>query len=643
MALVPIKLTPGINSVRTPTLNEGGWSAASNIRFFQGLPQKDGGFIGLVTLSGIGVPRAIKAWTALSGIVYLGVSGTQRLNVWNPSLGVIDATPITTLALVPISLSTTAGSPNVVIRDTTNTPSVGQPIFIREPVSVGGIVLAGNNIVTAVGTNTYTVTSPVNASSTVVNGGVCRVFTTNGTNVVNVYLPNHGLFTGQIVQVLDPVTISGLTIQGNYLATAIDASNYTITVPGSPAIGTASVTENAGNLNITFWAGTGGTPNIPAGTSTLDNWGEFLLDCPERGPVYVWQPRVGGSATRVATAPQANGVIFVASQTQQLVCLGTINRATNLYDPMLAAFSDVGDYTSFVPTVSNQAGSFRLSLGSELRAGLALPGQNYLWTDTTLYSMQYIQPPLVYGFQPIGFNCGADGPHAIGIANDQIVWKSQNQFFALVGGSPQAIKCPVWDQVFPNQRRASLKHVTCEPNDYFGEVAWSVPQNDGTFMQARLKVATMGSDDPEWTASPYHHHTGWQNQNPFGAPIGAHENGYIDQHEIGVDADGQPAAYSLTTGMIMVAEGDEAMFIRQVIPDINWLKPGTMNMTAFFYDVPNKPPRVKGPVTITPSTLTAPGIRGRARQVQFKYDGNDLGSMPRWGLMRFRGHPDGKR
>lgn len=638
MPLVPIKLQPGINSVKTATLNEGGWSAGSNIRFFQGLPQKDGGFVGLVTLSGIGIPRAIKAWTALSGIAYLGVSGTQRLNIWNPSTGVIDATPVTTLGLVPISLSTTAGSPNVVIRDTTNTPLVGQPIFIREPVSVGGIVLAGNNIVTAVGTNTYTVTSPVNAASTVVNGGVCRVFTTNGTNVVTVTLPNHGRFTGQIVQVLDPVAISGLTIQGNYLATVIDANNYTITVSGSPAIGTASVTENAGNLNVTFWAGTGGTPNIPAGTSTLDNWGEFLMVCPERGPIFVWQPKVGGAATRVPTAPQANGPMFISSQTQQMVVLGTVNRATNLYDPMLVGFSDVGNYNQWDPTVvGDQAGTFRLSLGSELRAGLALPGQNYVWSDTTLYSMQYIQPPLVYGFQPIGFNCGADGPHAIGIANDQIVWKSQNQFFALVGGSPQAIECPVWDQVFPNQRKAGLKHVACETNSYFGEVAWSVPQNDGTYVQVRLKLG-----DNSWTASSYHHHTAWQDQNPFGAPIGAHENGYIDQHESGVDADGQPAPYSLTTGMIMISEGDEAMFIRQVIPDILWLKPGTMNMTAFFYDEPAKPPRVKV-VTLTPSTLTAPGIRGRARQVQFQFSGNDLGSMWRFGMVRYRGHPDGRR
>ncbi len=471
MPLVSLKLKPGIDTVKTATLNEGGWSAGSNIRFFQGLPQKDAGFVDLFTGTG-GVIRALKAWEGLSTTNYLGVGAQSKLEVWDGA--------------------------------------------------------------------TLTDISPV-----------------------------------------------GLT---------------------------------------------------PADTVTLDNWGEFLMACYGGGPIYVWQPALAGLATNIATAPQHNSFIFIAIQQQMLVACGTDDLASGDFDPMLIRWSDVGDYTQFVPSASNQAGSFRLPTGSKNRAALIVPGQNIIWTDLTVYSMQYIQFPLVWGFQPLGNNCGAVGPHAVGLLAGVAFWMSQNQFFVQMAEGPQQIECPVWDSVFPNADRSLLHAVTCETDSYYGEVGWTVPQIGGGSVTARLHIRSGA-----WTVSDYHNHTAWTDQNVFGSPIGGHETGGVDQHDIGYDANGAAAPYSLTSGIIMISEGDQTTFVEDLIPDFKTQGTSpTINLTVKAYDYPDSPPRVHGPFALTNTTqVVHPRCRGRG--IQFVFEGDDLGTFMRLGNVRYRGQPDGKR
>jgi hypothetical protein len=642
MPLTPIKFTPGINSVQTPTLLQSGWVSGENIRFFQGLPQKDGGFVNFTTVTDI--PKSLRAWRALSGNYYLGISGDQLINIfWSGQ--VYDVTPLTIADQVPLSIGTIAGNSTVSVIDTVNSPSIGQAVRIIAPVSVGGIVLQGTYIITGTTVGIYNIVSAQNAVISQPNGGSARQFMTKaGSPIVTVILPNHGLSTGQIANVPVSVAIGGLTLVNNYIITYVNADEYTINA-GMNATSAQTLTENGGNLRVIFFnPASGGAVNpIPALTTTSDNWGEFLLECSQGGPINVWMPASGVTtrATVVSTAPLINNYIFVSIQQQQLIALGTVNSATDLFDAMLVAWSDIGDYTDFTPTVANAAGSFRLAIGSQITAGTAIIGQNLIWTDIALYSMQFIGQPLIYGFQPLGVNCGSVGPHAVGILANTVYWMSQNQFFVLGASGPQMIDCPVWDQVFPNLDRANVQNVTCETDAFYGEVAWSVPQLGGGYMFVRLNPdASVG---PAWTVSNYHHHTAWLDQNVFGAPLGGHETGLIDQHDSGVDAAGAALPTSLISGMVLISEGSQATFMRDFLPDIDWLgTTGTLTLYVYFYSYPESTPRISGPFTITPST-TVVHPRGRARAVQFHFSGNDVGSNWRLGDCRFRGQPDGSR
>lgn len=478
MSLISIKLKAGINSVQTPTLNEMSWSAGSNIRFFQGLPQKDAGFVELFASAPLGVIRALKAWLALSDIKYLGVASeaaANMLHVW-------------------------------------------------------------------------------------------------------------------------------------------DGSTLTDITPVSPGV---------------------------SGVATLDNWGEFLMTCFQTGPIYVWMPppaAPGPAAPIGGSSPADVAFIFVATQEQMLIACGATDAGTGDFDPMLIRWSDISDYTQWTPSTSDQAGSFRLAIGSQITAALAIYGQNFIWTDTCVYSMQYIQFPLVWGFQPLGINVGAVGPHSIGILGAAPFWMGPNQFFTMAEGAPVPLECPVWDQVFANIDQARINEVTCQTDTFYGEVGWSVPQTGGGWVTARLQVASSA-----WTCSDYHHDTAWIDQNVFGAPLGGREDGIVDQHDIGYDANGQAAPWSLTSGITMISEGSETTFLRELIPDFETEGTNpTINWTLRFYDYPNKTPRVKtGYATDQSTQVIHP--RGRGRGVQVMLSGDDLGTFWRLGNVRVRAQQDGKR
>ncbi len=523
------------------------------------------------------------------------------------------------------------------------------PAAVATTVSPAGGTGANLNLTMGPATN-YTIRSAVNATSTVNSGGAVRVFSTlSGSRTVTVTLDDHGLFPGEITRITDPIVVGGLTIEGNYIVTVLTANAYTIEEL-TAATSTDTESENAGSLAVVWFNPTVGAQNdLAVEAVDLDNWGEFLIIIPKKGPVFVWMPNDGPTtpAENVLTAPQASTSGFVSTQQQILVLCGTEDLTNGLFDPMLVRWSDAGDYTQFIPLIQNQAGGFRLQLGSEIIAGLAVAGKGLVWTDLGLYVMQYEGLPLIWGFQPIGVNCGLVGPKAMGVLDEIVVWMSSQQFYVLTGGgAPQPIPCSVWDQVFKKIDPAYARESVCTTNAYFGEVAWYVRQLDGTTTKARLQV---GPGTWEYTIiadGETSNRSAGVDQNVFGPPLGASPEGIVYREETGTDADDEPLPWRMVSGIAQIAQGDQAIFFREIIPDIKFSNtqfagPGTVKMTVYVYKHPQAAPRVKGPYLINARTRSIP-CKGRGRGLQFEFSGDDLGSSPRLGLVSYLGQPDGK-
>jgi hypothetical protein len=432
------------------------------------------------------------------------------------------------------------------------------------------------------------------------------------------------------------IEITGVTpsgYNGTWTTTARtvgSTSTISFTVPST--LGNQTV---AGTLSITRFGFTETTD------WTLDNWGELLIANPENGEIYYWSPTDGGqSAVVVPNAPKVNEGCFVAMPQRQIIAYGSTFSA--IKDPLLVRWCDIGNFSSWVGTVANQAGSFRIPKGSRIISALQGPQQGVLWTDLGVWSMQYIGLPLVWSFNEIGTGCGLIGKKAAATLSGTIYWMSQSQFFSLGGGGVSPIPCPIWDVIFQDIDEDNVDRVICATNARFGEVTWYYPTiGSGGIPTKYVKLNTLLG---QWDFGELTR-TAWIDQSVLGPPIGAGEDRVVYQHEVTQDADGAAINAYIQTGYFALQEGDLKTFVDQMWPDMKWgLYGGTQNaqvkITFYVVDYPGQTPKVSEHLVTRNTTFITPRIRGRL--VSIRIESDDLGSFWRLGNIRYRLQPDGK-
>lgn len=151
-----------------------------------------------------------------------------------------------------VSFSTISGSTAVNIYQPAHGLSVGNTIFLITQVSVGGLILVGYYLVTAVpDQDDFTITAASAATSTVTNGGAVPQFTTVITSQnVTVTLPAHGQVVGTGFDVPISTDVGGITLFGSYMVTSItDANNFVIN-SAQTATSSTSTYLNGGEVQI---------------------------------------------------------------------------------------------------------------------------------------------------------------------------------------------------------------------------------------------------------------------------------------------------------------------------------------------------------------------------------------------------------
>jgi len=149
--------------------------------------------------------------------------------------------------------STVSGSPTVTVNQENHGLTAGQFINQQTPIAVGGILVSGYfQVASVIDTNNFTITAATNATSTVTLGGQTALFTSvNGSTLMQVNLPNHGLVAGAYFNVPLSTTIAGITLSGSYqVASVADANDFYITAPYN-ANASSSVYMNNGVFQMT--------------------------------------------------------------------------------------------------------------------------------------------------------------------------------------------------------------------------------------------------------------------------------------------------------------------------------------------------------------------------------------------------------
>ena len=163
-----------------------------------------------------------------------------------------------------------------------------------------------------------------------------------------------------------------------------------------------------------------------------------------------------------ATCPLQVNIVMVSDSTRFTIAFGS-NDPTGLVstltiDPLMVRWSDQESYSVWTPQVTNQAGSYRLSQGSQIISAIQTRQEILIWTDVAVYSMQFIGAPYVWSFQLMGANISIVSQNSVATANNMTYWMGIDKFY-VYSGKVDTLPCALRQTLSLANRKSSATMV----------------------------------------------------------------------------------------------------------------------------------------------------------------------------------------
>jgi hypothetical protein len=620
MPLSKLQIAPGIDKQNTEYGAEGKWVDCDNVRFRYGLPEKIGGWEKVTTDALVGATRAILSYSDLKGVKYIVYGTNKKLYAYSEG-SYADITPTRSTGTGNITqFATTNGSTTVTVTDSSHGALIGDFVTIASVSGAVGGISAANlqgefEVLTVPNSNTYTIEAKAAGSSDATGS------TANATYQLN---------TGAAVSLF--------------------------------GYGWGAGTWSTSTWNTTREGLTGGEGVLLQSAKwALDNWGEDVLSLQFDGGLFYWDTSAGlssnlASTTEVSGAPTKSRFMIVSGDDRHVICLGTETTigTTSTQDNMFIRWSDQESTSDWTPTATNTAGSFRLTDGNQINTAVRSRGAVMIWTDTALYSMQFIGAPLTFGFKQIGSNCGAVGINAAVDVSGNSYWMSNDSFF-VYDGAVKKIPCSVQDYVFDDINKNAKQDVFCASNSNYNEVMWFYASANSDQID---RMVIYNYAENLWYVGTLAR-TSWSDYGVYPVPYATQFDStdttatistitglkagrtFVFLHETGTEDDGSAMANHIESGDIDIADGDNFMSISRFIPDFKNLT-GTADVTLKTRPYPSGTQTSHGSFDVTTST-TKVNTRIRGRQVAVRISSDATGDKWRYGTMRLDIRPDGMR
>ena len=592
-----------INKEETDYSIEGGWVDGDKIRFRKGRVEKIGGWEKLSSDTLIGSARALHSWISLGGNKYLGIGTTNKYYIEEGG-SYNDVTPVRKTSTNSITFAATDGSATITVTDSSHGAVTGDFVTFSSATSLGGNITATvlnqeYQISLVTGTNTYEIIAKDTSDATVTanssdsgNGG-------SGTD--GVYLLNSGLDV------------------------FVESTGWGVGTWGAGAWGSATALSDTNQLRL--W--------------THDNYGEDLIINPRAGGIFRWVENNGLStrAVDLSTTSGANLVptkalqVITSETDRHLIVLGADpisgSSRTGTLDPMLIAFSDQENPLEFEPLSTNTAGSLRLSSGSSIIGGLKARQEILIWTDTSLYSMNFIGPPLTFALNLINEGAGLIGPKAAANSPKGVFYMSKKGFY-FYNGSVQKIPCSVQDHVFSDLDESQAFKCFAGLNEEFSEVWFFYPSSTDNETEISRYVI-YNYEENSWSIGTLERYS-WLAAGVLDKPLAAGEESTtkrIYEHEKGFNNDESAMdGVFVESADIDISDGDRFVFLKRILPDILFVNDtGTsqnpaINVVVKRRDFNNQTLSTDSTTQITASS-TFGSLRSRARQFVLRFESDD--------------------
>jgi hypothetical protein len=696
MPLTKLQFRPGINREVTSYTNEGGWYDCDKVRFRFGFPEKIGGWQKYSGATFLGTCRALHPWVALAGESYLGV-GTHLKYYINEGGGYFDITPIReTTAAGDVTFAAAANTLNGNVADddtsltlssTTGFPSTGYVKINSENIFYTNI--SGNTLENCLRAQ-FDTTATAHTSGDAVT---CATITVNdidhGCNnndfvtlsgavtlgdqitadilnqeyqVEHVENADTYYITARTVSTIPSITVSGGLNITPVFATTSDTGNGGAAVVGTYQINTGLDTTvvgagwGAGTWSRGTW---GSAANLLAQGSKLriwshDNFGEDLLFNVRDGGIYYWDKSNGTSTRGVALnslagsnyAPTVAKQVLVSDRDRHVIAFGCDPQDNpGVQDPLLIRFSDQESLTQWESTALTTAGDLRLGSGSEIVTAVETRQQVVVFTDTSLYAMQYLGPPFTFGIQLISENVSIVSPLAAIPVSDQIFWMGITEFY-MYNGAVQRVPCAVRDYVFDDINTGQLDKVTAALNAENTEIWWFYPSADST---ENDRYVVYNYQEQVWYYGNMAR-TCWVDRGIAQYPIAASTDNYLYNHEFGFD-DGSvspagPITAYVSSSPMDMGDGQQFTFLSRLIPDVGFRNSSApvplLDITTRVrnYSNGNYLRTVTSQIGDDTEQIN---LRLRGRQFSIQVQSDDTGVAWRLGSLRYDMRPDGRR
>jgi len=617
LAIQAIKLKPGINREGTRYTTEGGYYDGDKIRFRQGTPEKIGGWAQISSNNFLGVCRSLHNWITLGGQNLIGVGTHLKFYVENIG-SYFDITPLRATVSLTNPFTTTSGSATVTVTDANGGYTNGDYVTFSNTTAVGGLTLDGEFVVNQTVTSaagTFTITASSNASSSATGGG-----TVSAAYQINV---------------------------GNAFAIPITGWGAGSWSQGTWGVGESSITA------IRFWS--------------QSNFGEDLVFGNNGGSIYYWDATNGVTTRAVplstlsgaSDVPIVQNLILVSDISRFVLCFGTNEIGSSSVDPTLVRWSDQEDATNWTPSELNQAGSLQLSRGTKIVAASQARQEVLVWTDSSLYSLQYVGIPAVWAATLVGENISIASQNAVAYANGVAYWMGKDKFY-MYDGRTQPLKCDVRKYVFNDFNVSQYSQVFSGTNESFHEIWWFYCSTGESNID---KYVIYNYLDKIWYYGTLAR-TAWVDSGLRESPLAATYDLNLVDHESGID-DNQTDSTAAISAFVEssdfdIGDGDRFSLVNRVVPDVSFdgstatSPAATLTLHALANSGSGRnSPVSEGGVNNAAVTRTATSpvevftglinVRVRGRQLSMRFESSATGVTWQLGTPRLDIRPDGRR
>ena len=514
--------------------------------------------------------------------------------------------------------------------------------------------------------------------------GISKISTTGSNTLVTVSCAaaHNGVANDTIIFIPSSVAAHPVTVGGNLILTRssvgsvdVGGPEFTIVSIASTQViisvnTAASATENAtSNLAMTARiypqvAGSIGTPyrayDEPASASasglvikiaqwSLDNWGEDVIANRSGTNIFYFDSDASTTpvrATSITTSPISVNSIIVSPNDRHLIALGSNEYSatatvSGTFNPMLVRWSDQDDRTNWVPSVSSTSGEVVLTDGTKIVGGVRAKGAINIWTDNSLWLMEFVGPPFTFRFNQAGTNCGMIGPHAGVDYNGVTYWMGYDNFYRYTG-QVEIIPCTVRRYIFNDINSSYYDKVYAGINAEFREIIWLYPSGSGTECD---KYVIFNPEENYWVYGEMIFTT-FAGTEVFGNTITtgvtASGNNIYNNEPVDVfTGSGETLVSYIESGDFDVADGNAIMFMNKIIPDYD-LSGGKIKMKIITKEYPESTDSVTKEFDIYKTTQKV-NFRSRGRQAKVRVSCASNNASWRWGSIRLGLQGDGSR